>query len=359
MRGKVLVAMSGGVDSSVAAAVLKEQGYDVVGVTMRFGSYGGGELPIDARPTCCTLEGVEDARRVASQLGIPHYVLNFEEIFEEEIVRYFCEEYSRGRTPNPCIICNERLKFGKLLRIALGLGADYVATGHYARVEFDEQTGRYLLKKGIDPEKDQSYALFSLGQDQLRHILLPLGHLRKSEVRRIAEKLGLKTARKAESQDLCFIPDGDHIRFLRERLGERIKPGPIITTDGRVVGEHPGIQFFTVGQRKGLRVALGRPMYVVRIDPERNALIIGTREELMVKEFTVSGLNLISVPSIERPMRVTIKVRYRDPGRPGWVEQIDEGRARVIYDEPHGAVTPGQAAVFYDGDVVVGGGWID
>lgn len=359
MVKRVMVAMSGGVDSSVAAAVLKEEGYQVVGVTMRLGYHDSVEPTESTRPTCCSLEGAEDARRVASQLGIPFYVLNFEEIFSKEIVDYFCREYSRGRTPNPCIICNERLKFGRLLQVARGLGIDYVATGHYARVEFDRPSGRFILKRGIDPDKDQSYALFSLKQDQLKHILLPLGNLKKSDVRRIADRLGLKTASKPESQDLCFISDNDHARFLRERMPDKIKPGPIITTDGKVVGKHPGIQLFTVGQRKGLGVSLGKPMYVVRIDPDRNALIIGTREELMVREFTVSGLNLISVDRIERPMRVIVKVRYKDPGRPGAVELIGEDRARVIYDHPHGAVTPGQAAVFYNGDVVVGGGWID
>ncbi|HEX29068.1 TPA: tRNA 2-thiouridine(34) synthase MnmA [Candidatus Poribacteria bacterium] len=359
MAKRVMVAMSGGVDSSVAAAVLKEQGYQVVGVTMRLGYHDSAEPSESTHPTCCSLDGVENARRVASQLGIPFYVLNFEEIFSREIIDYFCREYSRGRTPNPCIICNERLKFGRLLQIARGLGIDYVATGHYARVEFDRSSRRFILKRGIDPDKDQSYALFSLKQYQLKHIILPLGNMRKSEVRRIADRLGLKTASKPESQDLCFISDNDYARFLKERMPDEIKPGPIITADGRVVGRHPGIQFFTVGQRKGLGVSLGKPMYVVRIDPDRNALIIGTREELMVREFTVSGLNLISVDKIDQPMRVDIKVRYKDPGRPGLVEQIGEDRAKVIYDQPHGAVTPGQAAVFYDGDVLVGGGWID
>jgi tRNA-specific 2-thiouridylase len=359
MAKRVMVAMSGGVDSSVAAALLKSQGYQVVGVTMRLGYHDSIDSFEPSRPTCCSLEGVEDARRVASQLGIPFYPLNFEEIFAQEIIEYFCREYSCGRTPNPCIICNERLKFGKLLQIAKGLGIEYLATGHYARVEFDPSSGRFILKKGIDLDKDQSYALFSLRQDQLRHVILPLGELKKSDVRRIADELGLKTAFKRESQELCFIADNDYARFLRERMPERIKPGPIITIDGRVVGEHQGIQFFTVGQRKGLGVSLGKPMYVVRIDPDRNALIVGSKEELMVREFTVSRLNLISVTRLDSPTRVMVKVRYRDPGRPGLIEQIEEDRARVIYDQPHGAVTPGQAAVFYDGDVVVGGGWIE
>lgn len=354
---KVVVAMSGGVDSSVTAALLLKRGFEVIGITMRLGLQDSASDD-PARPLCCSIESVEDARRVAGQLGIPFYAVNLEAAFKEEVVNYFCEEYSAGRTPNPCIICNEKLKFGKLLRLAYELDANYVATGHYARISRDERTGRYILRKGVDAQKDQSYALFSLTQDQLKHALTPLGYHTKSEVRDIAASLSLKVAQRPESQELCFISDNDYNRFLQERMSDRVKPGPILDIAGNVVGEHRGIQFYTVGQRKGLG-AFGKPMYVVRVDPSANAIIIGTKDDLKTDRLTASGANFTSIPKLDKHMKVTAKIRYNDPGVEGIASPLSDDRFEVVFDQPRAAVTPGQAVVLYDGDTVLGGGWID
>ena len=356
-KTRVLVAMSGGVDSSVTAALLLKAGYDVVGISMRLGVHDTIEADTD-KPSCCSLEGIEDARRVAAQLGIPFYAVNYEADFAKHIVDYFCAEYSVGRTPNPCILCNQELKFGKLLNLAYQIEAEYVATGHYARIEHYSQSGRFLLLKGIDSSKDQSYALFSLTQEQLRHALMPLGEYTKSEVRRIADKLGLKTRDKPESQELCFISDDNYNRFLTERIPESIKPGPILDTQGNILGKHRGIQFYTIGQRRGLGLSVGKPVYVVKIDALNNAVIVGDKHELLKREFRVEKLNLISQERLAEPIKVQVKIRYNDPGHWATVFQISAGEAKVQFDEPYGAVTPGQAAVFYDNDVVVGGGWI-
>ena len=346
--------MSGGADSSVTAALLVERGFEVIGITMRLGSQD------DARPTCCSLESVEYARRVAAQLNIPFYAVNFETIFKEEIVDYFCEEYSAGRTPNPCIICNQKLKFGKLLSLAHQLEAEYVATGHYARISCDPYTGRYILKKGVDPRKDQSYALFSLTQDQLKRAMTPLGEYTKAQVRDIAKRLSLKTSQRPESQELCFISDKNYNRFLQERMLERVQPGPILDTSGKVVGQHNGIQFYTIGQRKGLGGTFGKPMYVVRIDPSANAIVIGTKADLLCYRLTASNANFVSIPELSAPTRVTARIRYNDPGHEGVASPLEsEDRFEVAFDRPCMAVTPGQAVVLYDGDVVLGGGWID
>lgn len=356
-KTRVLVAMSGGVDSSVTAALLLREGYDVVGISMRLGRHDTIEAETD-KPSCCSLEGIEDARRVAAQLGIPFYAVNYEASFAKYIVDYFCAEYSLGRTPNPCILCNQELKFGKLMKLAHQLEVEYVATGHYARIRYDSQLGRYLLLKGIDHKKDQSYALFSLMQEQLSHALMPLGEYTKKEVRRIASELGLKTRDKPESQELCFIADDDYNRFLTERMPESIKPGPILDTQGNILGEHRGIQFYTIGQRKGLRLSLGKPVYVVKIDPTNNAVIVGAKHELLKRKFLVEKLNLISQENLDEPIKAQVKIRYNDPGHWATVFQISADEAKVQFDEPYGAITPGQAAVFYDNDVVVGGGWI-
>lgn len=350
--------MSGGVDSSVTAALLKERGFEVIGITMRLGSQDSAHSE-SARPSCCSIESVDDARRVAGQLGIPFYAVNFEADFKEQVVDYFCQEYSAGRTPNPCIICNEKLKFGKLLEMARGMEADYVATGHYARISHDSDTNRYILCKGVDASKDQAYALFSLTQDQLKHTLTPLGDYTKSKVREIAESLSLKVAQRPESQELCFISDNDYNRFIRERMPGNIKPGPMLDMAGNVVGQHRGIQFYTIGQRKGLGGSFGKAMYVVRIDPSRNAIVIGPKADLEVDSLTASNANFISIPRLEKPMRVTVKIRYNDPGADGIASPLSHDRFRVVFDEPRIAVTPGQAAVLYDGDVVLGGGWIE
>jgi len=349
--------MSGGVDSSVTAALLSEEGYEVIGVTMRLGTYSVDEIVFD-KPLCCSLEGVENARRVAAQLGIPFYAVNYEEDFVRAVVNYFCEEYSAGRTPNPCVMCNTKLKFGKLLKLAHEMDAQYVATGHYARIAFDAESGIYLLKKGIDRKKDQSYALFDLTQEQLECALLPLGKYTKSQVRDMARKRGLKTQNMPESQEICFIPDDDYNRFLMERIPEQIKPGPILDAHGRYLGEHRGIQFYTIGQRRGLGISLGKPAYVVEIDAERNRIIVGDKRELLRKSFLVENINLIVCERLSEPIRAQVKVRYKDQGHWATVAQISDDKAEVSFDEPHGAITPGQAAVFYDDDVVIGGGWI-
>jgi len=357
-RKRVVAAMSGGVDSSVAAALLKEKGFEVIGITMRLGLQDSAHSE-SARPSCCSIESVEDARRVAGQLGIPFYAVNFEADFKEQVVDYFCEEYSAGRTPNPCIICNEKLKFGRLLDMARGLEANYVATGHYARISQDSDTGRYVLRKGVDTSKDQAYALFSLTQDQLKHILTPLGDYTKSEVREIAKSLSLKVAQRPESQELCFISDDDYNRFIRERMPDSIKPGPMLDIAGSVVGQHRGIQFYTIGQRKGLGGSFGKAMYVVRIDPSRNAIVVGAKADLEVHSLTAANANFISIQRLEKPVRVTVKIRYNDPGADGIASPLSHDRFRIVFDEPRIAVTPGQAAVLYDDDVVLGGGWIE
>jgi len=356
-KTRVLVAMSGGVDSSVTAALLSKAGYDVIGISMRLGTHDTIEVDTE-KPSCCSLEGIEDARRVAAQLGIPFYAVNYEASFAKYIVDYFCAEYSQGRTPNPCILCNQELKFGRLMKLAHQLEAEYVATGHYARIRYDSQLGRYLLLKGIDRGKDQSYALFSLTQEQLSHALMPLGEYTKKEVREIASELGLKTRDKPESQELCFIADDDYNRFLTERMPESIKPGPILDTRGNILGEHRGIQFYTIGQRKGLRLSLGKPVYVVKIDPANNAVIVGDKHELFKREFRVQNLNLIGREHLDEPIKAKVKIRYNDPGHRAMIFQISADEAKVQFDEPYGAITPGQAAVFYDNDVVIGGGWI-
>jgi len=349
--------MSGGVDSSVTAALLAERGYEVIGVTMRLGTYSGGATDSE-RPLCCSLESVEDARRVAAQLGIPFYAINYEEDFARDVVDYFCEEYSVGRTPNPCVVCNTKLKFGKLLKLAHEMDAQYVATGHYARTTFDSESGRYLLQKGVDKKKDQAYVLFDLTQEQLKHILLPLGEYTKDWVRNTARKLGLKTQNRPESQEICFIPDDDYNRFLMEHIPERIKPGQILDTHGKYLGEHRGIQFYTIGQRRGLGISLGKPAYVVDIDATKNTIIVGDKHELLRKSFLVEKINLIACERLSEPVQAQVKVRYKDPGHWATVVQISDDKAEVSFDELQGAITPGQAAVFYDDDVVIGGGWI-
>jgi len=357
---KIVVAMSGGVDSSVTAALLLERGFEVIGITMRLGAQDDDDSNT-ASSSCCSIESVEDARRVAGQLGIPFYAINFEAIFKEEVVDYFCSEYSAGRTPNPCIICNEKLKFGKLLHIAHELEAEYVATGHYARISQDQQTGRYIVRKGVDARKDQSYALFSLTQDQLRHTLMPLGDYVKPEVRNIAESLSLRTAQRPESQELCFVPDDDYGRFLRKRMADSIRPGPMLDMAGKVVGQHSGIQFYTIGQRKGLG-AFGKPMYVIRIDAQANVIVVGANDDLLTDRLTASCANFISIPKLDKPTTATVKIRYNDPGAPATVLPLSNAPVdgfEVVFHQPRRAITPGQAVVMYHEDVVIGGGWID
>lgn len=354
---KAVVAMSGGVDSSVAAYLLKEQGYDVVGLFMRMGNlYGDNTAQKPRLRSCCSLEDAHDAERVAESLDIPFYVLNFKEAFEG-LVDYFCAEYARGRTPNPCIICNQSLKFGKLLRFAGDIGADHLATGHYARLA--KAKDRYILKTGSDRQKDQSYVLFSLSQGQLARALFPLGEWTKEQVRRKASELSLRTEAKPDSQEVCFVPDNGYGELIQERTGNNIRAGLIKDTRGRVLGSHSGIQFFTIGQRRGLGIAMGEPYYVIDIDPVEGTVIVGRDQETLVAEFLVADLNWVS---IEKPMgkvKADVKIRYNHRAAPAAIYPTEDDMVRVVFDEPQRAVTPGQAAVFYDGDIVLGGGWIE
>lgn len=352
---KVLVAMSGGIDSSVSAALLREQGHDVAGVFMRHGVQAENR----ARPGkqgCCSLDDAYDARRVADQLGIPFYVLNFEEEFGR-IVDYFVAEYDRGATPNPCIKCNKDLKFGKLLEYADAIGAEKVATGHYARVE--PRGGRSVLLRGADPRKDQSYVLFPLAQAQLSRCVFPVGAMEKPAVREAARRFGLKIADKPESMEICFVPDNDYRTLVRQRLGDRVREGEFRTVGGELVGSHPGHQLFTVGQRKGLGVAFGHPMYVVSIDAPTNTVVVGEDRDLHRSELEVQDVNWVEVEAVPGDrFDASVKIRYAHPGAPASVEAREAGRARVTFTTPQRAVTAGQAAVFYRGDAVLGGGWI-
>jgi tRNA-specific 2-thiouridylase len=358
MKRRVLLGMSGGVDSSVAGYLLREQGYDVVGVTMKV-------WPQDcisrAEDKCCGPQAVADARSVAHSLGIPHYVVDEADQFERLVIDYFSSEYQAGRTPNPCVMCNEKLKFGNLWDKAEALGCAYIATGHYAIIEHYESASvartRAVLRKGIDPRKDQSYFMFSLRQAQLRRALTPLGRMSKPEIREIARSLGLKVADKADSQEICFVPGNDYKAFLRSHLAEgEFHPGGIYDLAGNFLGQHEGIEMFTIGQRKGLPGGSAQPRYVIDIDADTKRVIVGTVEDLATEEFEIDRVNWIAGEAFKREL--TVKIRYSHPGTRATIEPLGEDRARVTLHEPQKAVTPGQAAVVYDGDVVLGGGWI-
>ncbi len=350
---RVVVAMSGGVDSSVAAALLLEQGYEVIGITMRLWSLdASGGLRNQRR--CCSVEDTDDARRVCQALGIPHYVLNMEERFREDVVNYFTGEYALGRTPNPCLACNERVKFRPLLQKALAFGADYLATGHYARTE--RTADGYCLLKAVDLVKDQSYVLFQLGQGELRRLLFPVGGATKPEIREVARRHGLPNADKPDSADICFIPTGDLRGFIGERID--LRPGPIVDRAGEVLGEHGGIATLTVGQRKGLGIAGGRPLYVLALDPVENAAVVGPDEALFVTDARAGRLSFVAGEPPATAFDCSARVRYHAAEAPASV-RIEGDRAFICFAEPQRAVTPGQAVVFYDGDRVIGGGILD
>ncbi|MGE0446900.1 MAG: tRNA 2-thiouridine(34) synthase MnmA [Vicinamibacterales bacterium] len=352
---KIVVAMSGGVDSSVAAALLAEQGHDVVGFSMQLYDHRGPE----AFGSCCSIDDLHDARRVASVLGFPHYIVNFERQFQDTVVSNFVREYAAGRTPIPCAHCNSDLKFATLLDRARGLGAEHVATGHYARVE-QAPDGRWLLKRSADAEKDQSYFLFSLTQEQLSHAVFPVGALRKAEVREQARRLSLAVADKPDSQEICFVPDGDYAAFVARKAPETLQGGVIVDEEGHALGRHDGVHRFTVGQRKGLGIGgTTAPLYVLKIDAASRAVTVGPREALDRGALTASGVNWIAVDPPASPLRVSAQIRHRHTAAPGRVVALPGGRAEFTFDTPQPAVTPGQAVVFYDGDLVVGGGWID
>ena len=369
----IAVAMSGGVDSSGVAAMLRAEGRNVIGLTMQLWNQrrlaGHEGMPESVQGRCCSIDDVYDARRVAETLGIPYYVVNHEERFERDVVRPFVEEYLAGRTPIPCSLCNNHLKFDQLLVVARQIGADQIATGHYAQVAFDEPLGRWLLKRPADQSKDQTYFLFGLTQEQLSRTLFPLGGMTKPEVRELARKHSLAIAEKPDSQEICFVPGGDYKRFLEAYLTEQGNAssgmstatiaGEMVTTDGKVIGEHSGVHNFTVGQRKGLGVATGSPLYVIQIKNDTRQVVVGKDEDLYSRTLMAHRVNLISTAELREPMRVAVKIRHRHQPAAAMIESAGPDKIRVTFDEPQRALTPGQAAVFYDGDVVIGGGWIE
>ena len=355
MNKKVVIGMSGGVDSSVAAYLLKKQGYDVIGVTMQvwqedkeFEENEGG---------CCSLSAVEDARRVADLLDIPFYVMNFRDIFKEKVIDYFVDEYIKGRTPNPCIACNKHIKFDELLRRAKEIGADYVATGHYANII--EENGRFLLKNALDDKKDQTYALYNSTQEQLAHTLMPCGEFTKDEIRKIAKEMGMRVHNKKDSEEICFISDNNHGGYIKKVEPTKVKSGNFVDTNNKVLGRHKGIVYYTIGQRKGLGLAMGIPVFVTNINAKTNDVIIGNEEDIFKTELIAGDLNFIPFEKLEGEMKVTAKIRYSAKKANATIIPVDKNNVKVIFEEKQRAITKGQSVVFYDGDVVVGGGIIN
>ena len=356
MKKKVVVGMSGGVDSSVAAYLLKEQGYDVIGVTMQIWQDESQEQ-IEDNGGCCGITAVDDARRVAMQLDIPYYVMNFKNEFKKNVIDYFTGDYIHGRTPNPCIACNRHVKWESLLKRSLEIGADCIATGHYARIA-QLENGRYAIRNSVTAKKDQTYALYNLTQEQLSHTLMPVGDYNKDEIRAIAEKIGIQVAHKPDSMEICFVPDNDYAGFITRETGYVSRPGNFVDLHGNILGTHKGIIHYTVGQRKGLGLAMGHPVFVVAIRPETNEVVIGENDDVFSTKLYANNINLMSVDKIEEPIRARAKIRYSHEGADCTIRMADDGLLECVFDEKQRAVTPGQALVIYDGDYVLGGGTI-
>ena len=347
--------MSGGVDSSVAAYLLKEQGYDVIGVTMQI--WQEDKEYEEREGGCCSLSAVDDARRVAQKLDIPFYVLNFRDSFKRNVIDYFVDEYIQGRTPNPCIACNKYLKFDELLQKAKGIGADYVATGHYAKIE--ERYGRFQLIRSKDDRKDQTYALYNLTQEQLEHTLMPCGEFTKDKIREIAKEIGLDVHNKKDSEEICFIPDNNHGRYICEATPNKVRPGNFVDKYGNVLGKHKGIVYYTIGQRKGLGLALGRPVFVTDINPVTNTVVVGPEEDIFKTDLVCKDINFISIDKLEGPMEVEAKIRYSARPAKATISPMENGRVKVSFEDKQRAITKGQSVVFYKDDLVVGGGIIE
>lgn len=354
-KKKVVIGMSGGVDSSVAAYLLKEQGYDVIGVTMQI--WQEDKDYTEREGGCCSLSAVDDARRVANKIGIPFYVMNFRDSFKEKVIDYFVQEYIDGKTPNPCIACNKHLKFDELLRKAQGIGADYVATGHYAKIEKDEN-GRYLLIRSDDDRKDQTYALYNFTQEQLAHTLMPCGEYTKDRIREIAKEIGLSVYNKKDSEEICFIPDNDHGRYISEARPLEVTPGNFVDKNGNILGKHKGIVYYTIGQRKGLGIALGRPIFVTDINPRTNEVVLGPEEDIFKTDLVAKDVNFIPFDKLEEPITVEAKVRYSGRPAEAVISPLRGGKIKVSFKEKQRAITKGQSVVFYQGNKVVGGGII-
>lgn len=357
MTERALIAMSGGVDSSVAACLIKEQGYDATGITLKL--FDNEDIGEKKEKTCCSLDDIDDARNVCRKIGIPYYVYNFKDSFKENVIDRFISAYENGCTPNPCIDCNRYIKFEKLMQRADELDFDYVVTGHYSVIEYDEGLQRYLLRKSPDVTKDQSYVLYSLTQRQLSRTLLPLGKLTKHEVRKIAEKYNLINAQKHDSQDICFVPDGDYAKFIEQYTGRKYDFGDFVDENGNVLGTHKGIIRYTIGQRKGLGIALPHPMYVKEKDIANNKVILCDNDRLFSKELYAKDINLIAYEKLDKPLHIKARVRYNQPEQDATVEQLSDNKLHIVFDKPQRAISKGQAVVLYDEDVVVGGGTIE